>query len=447
MPIVKPMKHQAESLRFMAPRPSVLDFSDCGTGKTLVEILDFAKRHKVDDKAMLVLCPKSIMYAAWAQDIKKFAPHLKVSLCYAQNRAASLAVPADVYVVNIDGAIDLATMPAKFWKKFGTLVIDEADSIKHRTSNRSKAVVKIAKHFSYIRLMTGTPGSNGICDIWHLAFVADGGKRLGKSYFAFRSACCIPVQTGPSAQMVKWEDRPGVELSVAALLSDITIRHKFEDCVDIPANHRYHVITQLSVNHRKLYEKLKADSYAEIGKTGITATNGAVLATKLLQSASGAVYNDVGTYSLVATDRYALVLDLAEARKHSVVFYLWDHQREELIKEAQRRKLTFAVWDSNKPQLEKEFQTGQYRIMFAHPASAGHGLTLTRATSTIWTSPTYRLDHFEQGLKRIHRIGQTQKTETIVVVAEDTFDEKVYNALLNKRVRMTELFEAIQDAT
>jgi superfamily II DNA or RNA helicase len=85
MSLVKPMRHQAESLRFMTTRPSVLDFSDCGTGKTLVEILDFAKRHKVDGKAMLVLCPKSIMYAAWAQDIKKFAPHLKVSLCYAQN--------------------------------------------------------------------------------------------------------------------------------------------------------------------------------------------------------------------------------------------------------------------------------------------------------------------------------------------------------------------------
>jgi SNF2 family DNA or RNA helicase len=148
----------------------------------------------------------------------------------------------------------------------------------------------------------------------------------------------------------------------------------------------------------------------------------------------------------VATDRYALVLDLAEARKHSVVFYLWDHQRDELIKEAQRRKLTFAIWDSNKPQLEKEFQAGQYRIMFAHPASAAHGLTLTRATSTIWTSPTYRLDHFEQGLKRIHRIGQTQKTETIVVIAEDTFDEKVYAALLNKRVRMTDLFNAVEEA-
>ena len=46
----KPMSHQAESLKFMENKPAILDFSDCGTGKTLVEIIDFAKRHKVNSK-------------------------------------------------------------------------------------------------------------------------------------------------------------------------------------------------------------------------------------------------------------------------------------------------------------------------------------------------------------------------------------------------------------
>ena len=442
----KPMSHQAESLKFMENKPAILDFSDCGTGKTLVEIIDFAKRHKVNQKAMLVLCPKSIMRAAWEQDIQKFAPHLVVSLCYAKDRLISLQRKADVYVVNIDGVVDMLKLPPAFWQKFETLVIDEANSIKHRTSNRSKAVAAIAKYFKYKRLLTGTPAANGICDLWHLAYVADGGQRVGKSFFGFRSACCIPVQTGPSANMVTWIDKPGIELAIAALLNDITIRHRFEDCVDIPKNHCYTVSCQLSDSHRKLYDKLEANKYAEIRQTGITAINGAVLATKLLQTASGAVYNDDGGYSLVTTDRYILILDLVEARKHSIVFYQWDHQRDELIKEAEKRKLSYAVWDSSHTKLETEFQAGKYQVMFAHPQSAGHGLTLTKATSTIWASPTYNLDHFIQGSKRIYRIGQAHKTETIVVVAENTFDERAWTALKNKRVRMHELFEAIQDA-
>lgn len=442
----KPMTHQAQSLKFMLNKPAILDFSDPGTGKSYVEIMDFSRRHKVDGKALLVFCPKSIMRAAWEQDCRKFAPHLRVSLCYAEKRLESLKVSADVYVVNIDGAVDLLKQPPLFWRKFSTLVIDEANSVKHRTSNRSKAVAKLRQRFDYVRLMTGTPGSNTVCDIWHLAFLADQGKRLGKSFFAFRAACCIPEQTGPSAQMLTWVDRPGVEATVAALISDITIRHKFEDCVDIPKNHRYAITTQLSSTHRKVYDKLEADKYAEIRSTGVTAINGAALATKLLQSSSGAVYNDDGGYSRITTDRYLLVLDLVEARTHSIVFYLWSHQRDELVKEAAKRKIPHTVWDSAHPEIEREFQAGHYQVLFAHPASAGHGLTLTRATTTIWASPTYNLDWFEQGLKRIHRIGQKEKTETIVIVAENTIEEKVWAAVQNKRVRMTDLFSALEDA-
>ena len=82
-------------------------------------------------------------------------------------------------------------------------------------------------------------------------------------------------------------------------------------------------------------------------------------------------------------------------------------------------------------------------MLFAHPASAGHGLTLTRGTATIWPSPTYNLEHYLQGLKRIHRIGQTEKTETIVVLAEGTVDEKVWAALETKNINMAALLEEL----
>lgn len=440
---MKPMRHQNESLKFMKPRPAVLDLSDCGTGKTFVELLDFAQRHKKDGKAMLVLCPKSIMRAAWHNDVQKFTPHLKTSLAYAKNRSDALSVDADIYILNIDGVKDLLKYKPAFWKKFSTIVIDEATSVKHAASGRSKATAKIIKNFEYRRLMTGTPTSNGICDIWHLALLADGGKRLGKSFFGFRAACCTPKQVGPAANMVQWVDRPGIENSVAALLADITIRHKFEDCVDIPENHMYAVTTQLTAKHRKLYNELEAESLLFAGKTIITAINGAVLATKLLQTASGAVYNDAGSYSPIASERYELVLDLVEAREHSVVFYQWEHQLEELLKEARARKVSHVVWDSNHSEIEAAFQKGQYQVLFAHPQSAGHGLTLTRGTATIWASPTYNLEHFQQGLKRIHRIGQRKKTETIVVIAEDTLDERVWASVQGKRIKMNELFEAL----
>lgn len=433
------MKHQTKSLKFMAPKKCVFDMSDPGTGKTYVAIKDFARQHKKDKKAMMVFCPKSLMQAAWANDIKKFAPHLKVSIAWASCRHDALAVDADVYIVNVDGVKDLLKYGKPFWKKFGRVVIDESTAFKHHTSARSKAAAKVVKNFEWRRLMSGTPTSNGICDLWHQVFLLDDGKRLGKSFFQFRSACCVPEQVGPSTAHMKWVDREGIELQIGMLISDIVIRHKFEDCVDIPAMNIYSMPTYLSPKHRKLYDKLEEDSIVILEDTAITAVNKAVLLGKLLQCVSGAIYNNDGGYTLIDTDRYELVMDLVEERRHSLVFYTWDHQLQELLSLAKKRGISHVVWNPDRPIIEAEFQSGQYQVLFAHPQSAGHGLTLTRATANIWPSPTYNLEHFRQGLKRVHRIGQRQKTETIVIVAEDSRDENAWEALQYKGKNMDAL--------
>lgn len=433
---------------FLLLRHNGYIFATGNTGKTRVEVEDFADRRRAGGGCALVLATKSLLESAWKNDFEKFAPDMGVSIAYATNREKAFEADADVYVTNHDAAKWLAAKPKSFFKKFDTIIIDESTAYKHGASQRSRAVAKIVKYFEYRRLLTGTPNSNGICDIWHQVFLLDDGKRLGKSFFQFRSAACIPEQVGPSANMIQWRDRPGIEATVSAMIRDITIRHKFEDCVDIPANHMYSVPFKLSKKHMAQYNEMQNFQILELKKTTVTAVNGAVVAGKLLQIASGATYNDDGDYSLIDSDRYTLILDLVEERAHSIVFFHWEHQREELIKEAKKRGVTYAVYDGSTPdklrtQIVKDYQDGKYQVLFAHPQSAGHGLTLTRGTATIWASPTHNLEHFLQGLKRVHRIGQTEKTETIVVIAEGTIDEKVWDSLQAKSMKMTDLLEGL----
>ena len=443
--IYKPMSHQLASLKFMEKRKEVFDQSDAGTGKTLVEIHDFARRHKKDGKAALVLCPKSLMRAAWWNDVKKFAPHLRVSLCYAQGRRASLDAPADVYVVNVDGVKDLAKITdKKFWAKFDTLIVDESDAFMHHTSQRSKAVAKIRDHFTWVRLMSATPQGNSVTDLWHQYFILDKGKRLGKSFFGFRSACCTPEQVGPKAAHLDWVDKPDIGITIAELVKDITIRHKFEDCVDIPEMHTYTMSFQLDKKHMAAYEEMKQESLLLVKEQAITAINAAVQAGKLLQIASGAVYDGQGGYVTISSERYELILDLIEERPHTVVFYTWEHQLIELCNLAEKRKIAHVVWNPDKPEIADEFQAGMYRTIFAHPASAAHGLTLTKGTAVIWASPTFNIRHFIQGTKRIHRIGQTQKTENIIVVAEGTADEKAFDAMQRKQVNLVKFLSELE---
>lgn len=453
---MKPLfKHQKQSIKFLATKPKVFDMSDPGTGKTRVEIEDVAFKTKLRASgAALILAPKSLLQSAWGDDFNKFAPGVVYEIATASNRLDAFKKAADVYITNHDAIGALAKQPASFWKKFkgGTLIIDESSAFKHRTSIRSKAIAKIAKTFTNVRLMSGTPNSNGICDLWHQVFILDGGQRLGKSFFAFRSSVCMPEQSGPMAHMVKWVDKEHAESAVSGLISDIVIRHKFEDCTDIPPNHQYPVNFALSTKHMAAYAKLEADSVLFLRDSEINAVNGAALYTKLLQLASGAVYNTEGSYSLIDSDRYELVLDLVEARQHSIVFFNWAHQRDELLKHAEKRGLRFALIDGTvtrkgeRERIVEAYQRGLYDVLFAHPQSAGHGLTLTKGTATIWASPTYNLEHYQQGLKRIHRIGQTEKTETIMIVAPGTIEEQVYQSLLDKNVRMGTLLNFLKKA-
>lgn len=446
-----PFEHQVTSTRFILANPRALDLSDPGTGKTRVQIDAFAARRTRGGKCALVIAPKSLLRSAWDEDIKKFAPFLTTSICPAEKREKGFKALADVYITNTDAVRWLAKQPKSFFANFDTLIIDEMSSFKHHTSQRSKALAKIRVHFEYRYGMTGTPNANSITDIWHPTFIIDDGRRLGKSFYQFRGAVCSPMQVGPQPNMVKWQDKPGAETAVSDLIQDMVVRHKFEDCIDIPPNHQYIVNYHLSARQFATYAKMERDAIVGLGNTHVSAVNAAGVMTKLLQIASGAAYNEAGAYSLVDIGRYELVGELVAERQDPVlVFFNWAHQKAELIKELERREITYTVIDGTVKDRDREtavkhFQSGFYRVMLAHPQSAAHGLTLVKATTTVWTSPTYNLEHFLQGNRRIYRAGQTQKTETIVVLAPGTIEEKVYAKLMDKNVKQSDLLDILKD--
>lgn len=452
--IPKQFAHQKVSVSFCTANSRAFDLSDPGTGKTRVHIDSFVARRKAGkSRCALVLCPKSLMRSAWQDDFKKFAPAVITTVCPAEKREIRFQDKADVYITNIDAAVWLAKQSAVFFARFTDLIIDESSAFKHHTSARSKATNKIKKFFKFRYLLSGTPNTNSVTELWNQMFILDDGKRLSTSFFKFRQQVCVPKQVGPSANMVEWRDREGAALTVSKLIADIVIRHKFEECIDIPENHLYSVPYELTTKQLRTYKQMKDEAVAEVARGGgfISAINGAAVTTKLLQIASGAAYSgDTPGTIFVDNGRYELVADLVQQREHSIVFFNWQHQRDGLFAEMDARGLNVAVLDGSTPdrkrkELVDDYQNGMYDVLLAHPASAAHGLTLTRATTTIWASPTYNLEHFLQGNRRAYRAGQKRKTETIVVLAPGTIEEKVYAALQAKNVRQSDLLELAKE--
>lgn len=444
---IKAMTHQALSLKHDKTTDVVFDASDPGTGKTFVRIVAFAERRRKRGGCALVLAPKSLLDTAWAADFKKFAPDMKVSVATAENREAAFAVDADAYITNVDAVKWLVKKPKAFFAKFSELIIDESTAFKHHTSQRSKAMAKIAKFFKRRACLTGTPTGNTITDIWHQVFILDGGQRLGPSFYAFRNSVAEPQQVGRKAEMVQWRDREGAEEAVFGLLTDIVVRHKLDECTDIPQQHIYPLEYKLAKKQRQAYDLLFETQLLHIAKGKLTAVNASAVVTKLQQIASGAVYDNDRVVHTIDDNRAEVIMDLVEARPRALVFFLWDHQMQQLTAAADKRGLKFCVFDGNTPSAERNaqiqaYQRGEYDVVFAHPVTTAHGVTMTAGQSTIWASPTSNLEWFKQGNARQRRIGQKKKTEVIALVAKDTVEERIYHdMLMAKDRRMTSLLD------
>ena len=444
----KPDPHQEISLKHAQRHDGVLDFSDAGTGKTPVALWDYARHRAEGGGKALVICLRSLMVNVWANSVHKFTPHLSCAVARADNRSKQFALDVDIYITNTDAAVWLAKQPKKFFDGFDYLIIDESSSFKHHTSMRSRAIAKIRKYFRKRRLMTGTPMSLSITDVWHQALIVDDGKRLGTSFYAFRNQVSTPTQVGMNANALHWEDKPGAEEAVFALLGDITVRHDFDDVVNIPERRVYAESYELSPKHRKAYDQLERDQfmiYQDLERKGtVSAVHKAALRMKLLQVASGAVYADHDpdgrpTHT-IDTARYEYVMDLAVETPHTVIMFLWKHQRDALVKEAEARKLRYVVIDGSssdkvRENIEADYQAGKYDVVIAHPQTLAHGLTLTLGTTLIWSSPTDNTEWFEQANRRQARRGQTQKTRVLTVVGKDTADEAAYENCINKGQR------------
>jgi SNF2 family DNA or RNA helicase len=294
--------------------------------------------------------------------------------------------------------------------------------------------------------MSGTPSPQGVIDLWAQMFLVDYGERLGPSYYRFRNLAYLQVMRGAFAT---FEEKEGVADAVAGLIADVTIRNRREDCLDLPPNQVVHRRTTLAPKHMAKYIELKKRAIVELETGDVSAINAAALLTKLLQVSSGAVYDENGMYHVVDTARYELIADIVEERPHTVVFFTWSHQKEQLEGEFKKRGLSYGLIDGSvsagrRTEYISQFQAGGLRVMLCQVQSAAHGITLTRGTTTIFASLTYNAELFEQAKSRIYRGGQTQSTETILITADGTAENELYSRLMSKTFNMNNLLEMLR---
>ena len=453
MSIPTAFAHQQATTEWIVSRPSSFVTSDPGTGKTR-SVLDAFVKGRARGEKLLVFGPLSILKSAWGGDIDQFQPQLTYAIVHGPKKLQALESSADILLANHDAARWCADNKDKL-NNIGWLCIDEFTAFKNPATQRTKHLQVLInnllmKGLRYRIAMSGTPTPNTITEIWQPARLIDDGQRLGTQFWSFRSQMCMPTYN--YGGYTTWMDKPEAIEIVASMLLDMNIRHKLEDCVDIPTRSYHTKYTTLSPKLQKMYETMAKQAIIELDAGELaSAVNAGVKTRKLLQICTGAIYNDNGTTSIIDTDRYQMIMELVRERKCSIVCCNWKHEINNLATMADKEHILYEVINGDtpvnkRPRIVELFQAGAYKMLLVHPQAAGHGLTLTRAKTTIWCSPTYNSEHYIQANQRFYRIGQTDKTEVIHIAAKNTWEGQVYERSLNpKLARLGSLLELLKE--
>ncbi|MFS0483381.1 SNF2-related protein, partial [Corynebacterium striatum] len=429
----KPHNYQVVATQFVEEHPQAAILLGMGLGKTVITLtaiwnllLDSFQARRV-----LIIAPLRVARDTWPAEAAKW-DHLAgltvaVAVGSKPQRVDALADEAMVTVINRENVPWLVRHLGNTWP-FDTVVIDELSSFKNHRAQRFKALATVRPLMSRIVGLTGTPAANGLMDLWAQFRLLDEGQRLGRFITYYRNRWFVPDRRN-GQQIFTYKPAPGAEGEIYEAISDITLSMRTTDYLRLPELTVTTKLVDLDVKERKAYERLRDEMVLDLDGQVIDAANAAALSGKLLQLASGAIYDEDGQPLVVHDRKLDALEDLVEAANGQplLVAYWFKHDRERITERfpgARELKTSTDI---------KAWNAREIPLALIHPASAGHGLNLQQGGNLlVWFSLTWSLELYQQTNARLYRQGQDQPVTITHLAADHTLDEAVLAALDNK---------------
>lgn len=426
-------------------------FAAMGTGKTVAALtaLDILNLAGYDVFPIIIIAPLRVAQSVWPDEVNKWGhlKHLKMSTIVGteKERFKALEEGSDVYTINYENINWLVTKLKGKWP-FKTIVSDEFSKLKGfrltQGTMRARALAQVAFKSDRFIGLTGTPAANGIQSLWGSSWFLDAGVRLGRSFNAFSQRWFTKTWDG-------WglDPLPHAQKEIEEKLSDICISIKLPG-LEEPIKNKIEVTLPDKV--KKQYKQMEKEMFLELEGHDITAVHAAAKTMKLLQLTAGSMYvgeDNKETVEVHDEKIKALGEVIEEANGMSVLVAY--HFRSDLA----RLITAFPTGrhlDKN-PQTIKDWNAGKIPVLFAHPASAGHGLSLQHGGNILcFFSLNWNLEEHMQIIERIGPARQKQSGYDRPVyihylIAKGTVDEMVYKRLESKREVQDILLEALKE--
>src|SRR5210317_226992 len=453
----KPYAHQLTALEKSWNKENFAYFMEMGTGKTKVLIDNLAMLYdkgKID--GALIVAPKGVVKTWYEQELPTHLPdHIEnVSVLWQPNITKGQQEKLES-LFEIDSALHILVMNVealstekgvKFASKFinshkTLMAIDESTTIKTPTARRTKNIIKMGVNAKYKRIMTGSPITKNPLDLYTQCEFLDPWLLDFASYYSFRNRYA-EMKTmhvrGRSIQVVK-EFRHLGELSDT--VKEFSYRVLKEDCLDLPPKNFVKRHISLTSDQKKIYEQMKKHAIAMLNKKVTTTVNVLTQLMRLHQITCGYVTADDRTIQEVESNSMFFLYSTLEQTEGKVI--IWANYQfsvsdiiQKLIKvygpDSYVHYYGLTPQEDRQDFIRKFQNDPKCRFIVGTPQTGGYGITLTEANTVIYYSNGYDLEKRLQSEDRAHRIGQKKNVTYIDIIAEDTIDEKIVEALRSK---------------
>jgi len=361
----------------------------------------------------LIVCPTSLV-RNWEAEAKKFTPQLKTLVVSGPDRARDFRrMDGFDLVVTSYALLQRDFDEAYLGRRFGAVVLDEAQHIKNRETKNAKAV-KLLQADRKLAL-TGTPVENSVADVWSIFdFLMP--DYLG-DYETFKLNFENPIrESGDAATLEKLKRKIApfilrrVKKSVAKDLPDKIVKVSYCPMSD-DAQRDY--VSALAKTRREAGSVVREKGFAK-AKFELLA-----MLMRLRQIAARAKVEPF----------MEQLVSAVEGGHKILVFSQFVKMLKVLADELDRAGIPFCYLDgATKDRLgecNRFNQDPKVPVFLISLMAGGTGLNLTGADMVIHYDPWWNPAVEDQATDRAHRIGQKKTVYVMKMIASGTIEEKV----------------------
>ena len=464
-----PHDYQAHGVQWLLERPRAALWWWMGLGKTIAVLLGLW--HLWDRGQLgrvLIVAPPRVAHRVWPREIEKWPEFRAFASSYTLLRGANWREKAvhDKAMIHICGFSQLATRTIRDHEgdivrvdrglvdlhgtqwPYDTVIFDEASMLKNSTTSRYKAIRKVADRCRRMIHLTGTPGSNGLADLWgQMNLIVPG--LLGRTLGDFRNRWFRPAGNG-----FGYEPMPHALREITELCRPYAMSLDQGRYLDLPPVTHNRVMVDLPAPAMAQYREFEKQMFLalearERGEVIVEAANAGVLTGKCRQVANGFLYTDPDPdnhdWHPLHTAKFEALDEIIEeaAGEPLIVAYAFRADLERL-----RRRYPHARTLSRNGAELDPFMRGQIPILLIHPASAGHGIDgMQHACHQLaFFGEPWSLEQYLQTVGRIDRQGQPHPVQVHHIVAAGTVDDRISAALIEKKDVLDALLESVRHA-